>query len=316
MRSAQNRLFSRRTSSAAAGFSAGASWLTLEALTFVTRPGDEAHWQEYAGSRRIAWKTGTSFGNRDAWAVGTRPDRTVGVWIGNASGEGRPELVSSAASAPVLFEIFSALDSINPTDKSWYTQPAQDLVSVEVCAASGFPAGPDCALVKSADIPRGSPQHQSCAYCRSVVLNESGSARLVVGPDSSERVQTKKWFVLPPAEEWYYRRWNLDYKSLPPMEGTGESGGLSSIALFNPEENGAVYVPREIDGREGRIVFQAASRNSNEKIYWHLDDVYLGMTEVFHEIQARPAPGRHVLTLVDSGGYTVRRVFEVLGSAD
>ncbi|MDR0404154.1 MAG: penicillin-binding protein 1C [Treponema sp.] len=299
----------------AARISPGAAWLTLEALTFVTRPGEEAAWQEYAGSRRIAWKTGTSFGSRDAWAVGTRPDRTVGVWIGNASGEGNAELVSISTSAPVLFELFSALDSSGQGGRDWFPRPEEALVRVEVCAYSGFPAGPDCGRVKTAPAPAGAPVPKSCPYCRTVTLNETGSARVALGPETSEKTETAKWFVLPPAEEWYYRRWNLDYKPLPPLSG-GESAGISSIALFNPEENGAVYVPRELDGREGRIVFQAAARDRNGKIYWHLDETYLGMTGVFHEMEARPPPGRHVLTLVDEAGNTLRRNFEVLGDAD
>jgi penicillin-binding protein 1C len=308
-----------RVPGSAARISPGAAWLTLEALAFVTRPGEEAAWQEYAGSRRIAWKTGTSFGSRDAWAVGTRPDRTVGVWIGNAAGQGNAELLSITTSAPVLFELFSALDSAGTRDSGsrpdWFPRPSEDLAVVEVCAYSGFPAGPDCVRVKTSAAPAGAPVTKSCPYCETVALNEAGDARVVVGPETPGKTDTKKWFVLPPAEEWYYRRWNLDYKPLPPLEGS-RGGSISSIALFNPEENGAVYVPRELDGREGRIVFQAASRERNGKIYWHLDEVYLGMTEVFHEMEARPAPGRHFLTLVDEAGNTLRRDFEVLGAVD
>ena len=224
-------------------------------------------------------------------------------------------MISTSTSAPVLFELFSAIDSINQENAGWFPQPASGFDSVDVCAYSGFPAGPDCALEKTALIPRGAPRSKSCPYCRTVALNETGSVRVVIGPETSGKTEAKKWFVLPPAEEWYYRRWNLDYKPLPPLEG-GQSGGISSIALFNPEENGAVYVPRELDGREGRIVFQAAARGRNEKIYWHLDEVYLGVTAVFHEMEARPAPGRHFLTLVDETGNTLRRNFEVLGDAD
>jgi penicillin-binding protein 1C len=299
--------------------SEGAAWLALEALTFVTRPGEDSHWQEYANSRRIAWKTGTSFGNRDAWAVGTRPDYTVGVWIGNATGEGRPGLVSTATSAPVLFEIFSALDSMKRGSVPWFPRPDEELFSVEVCALSGFPAGPDCASSKAQSVPKNAPLAKSCPYCRLVALNESGTARVALGEDASgyaARVVQKKWFVLPPAEEWYYRRWNLDYKPLPPFEGASDAGSVQSIALFNPEENGAVYVPRELEGREGRIVFQAATRNASGKIFWHLDDAFLGTTESFHEMEARPGPGLHIVTLVDENGATLRRWFTVLGEAD
>ncbi|HTX72015.1 MAG TPA: penicillin-binding protein 1C, partial [Rectinemataceae bacterium] len=81
-------------------FSRAAALLTLDALTNVARPEEESAWQDYASSRRIAWKTGTSFGNRDAWAVGVDGRFVVGVWTGNATGEGMPALMGSAAAAP------------------------------------------------------------------------------------------------------------------------------------------------------------------------------------------------------------------------
>src|SRR5208283_2106907 len=81
-------------------FSAGSAILTLDALTKVARPDEEAAWEDYASARRIAWKTGTSFGNRDAWAIGVDGTFVAGVWVGNASGEGRPSLMGTAAAAP------------------------------------------------------------------------------------------------------------------------------------------------------------------------------------------------------------------------
>ena len=300
--------------------SPAAAWLTLEALTFVNRPGEEAHWQEYAGSRRIAWKTGTSYGNRDAWAIGTTPLWTVGVWIGNASGEGRAELVSTATSAPVLFDLFSALDSIFAAtgNRAWFLQPAGDLVPVEVCALSGFPAGPDCTMVTDANVPRRSPRHGACPFCRTVALNFTGDRRIIM-ENNAEYVRLEKWFVLPPAEEWYIKRWNFDYKPLPPFiseDDSAHGAGIPSMALFNPEPNSKIYIPRELGGREGRVVFQAAHRDSNETIFWHLDDTYLGETKVFHDIETRPGAGTHIITLVDSKGSRISRSFEILSDAD
>ena len=313
VQSSNSRSHSTRLSSAAA-------WLTLEALTFVTRPGEDAHWQEYAGSRRIAWKTGTSFGNRDAWAVGTTPVWTVGVWIGNASGEGRAELVSTTTSAPVLFDLFSALDSIFSASgsRAWFPQPAEELGSIEACAFSGFPAGPDCVRVTEVLFPKKAPHQGPCPYCRTVVLDLAGDRRTVV-ENNAEYVRLEKWFVLPPAEEWYVRRWNLDYKPLPPLRSDdipGDAAGISSMALFNPEPDTKIYIPRELDGREGRVVFQAAHRDAGETIYWHLDDRYMGETTVFHDLEARPGTGIHTITLVDGKGNRISRTFEILSNAD
>jgi len=293
--------------------SPGAAWLTLQALLFAVRPGDEAHWQEYASARRIAWKTGTSFGFRDAWSVGVTPEWTVGVWVGNASGEGRAELRSATTAAPVMFELFSALDSLGGNRGGWFPQPAAELRGAEVCAYSGFLAGADCAAIKTADLPKNSPASKVCPYCRTVVLNSKQDRRVTLLSNSAGETVQRKWFVLPPAEEWYYRRWNLDYKPLPPEETARASASTeSNLALFNPEPEAQIFVPRELDGREGRIVFSAAHRSEAGIIFWHLDGDYLGSTGTFHEMEARPPPGAHTLTLVDSEGSTLTRRFTVL----
>ncbi|HIO92831.1 MAG TPA: penicillin-binding protein 1C, partial [Leucothrix mucor] len=72
--------------------SPASAWMTLQALLEVTRPDESGYWRNFTSSHKIAWKTGTSFGHRDAWAMGTTPQYTVGVWVGNAAGEGRQEL--------------------------------------------------------------------------------------------------------------------------------------------------------------------------------------------------------------------------------
>jgi penicillin-binding protein 1C len=289
--------------------SSGAAWLTLEALTHVARPGEEAAWQSFASSRKIAWKTGTSFGFRDAWAVGVTGRWTLAVWVGNASGEGRAELRGGYTAAPLLFEIFSFLE-----DSGWFPKPYAALRAAPVCALSGFPPGPYCASVKYTDIPAEAPHHAACPFCVQVTLNEKEDRRLVFSGGEKEKAVTRSWFVLPPAQEWFYRKWNLDYKALPPFPGSPDSS--PPIALFTPEENSFVYVPIEIDGAAGGLVLAAAHRNPGAIIHWHLDDAYLGSTGVYHEIEIRPAPGPHLLTLVDAEGSTLRRRFTVLAEED
>ena len=312
--------------------SPGAAWLTLQALVDAPRPGDEERWQEYAGAMRIAWKTGTSFGFRDAWAIGVTPEWTVAVWLGNASGEGRPELRSALTSAPVLFEIFSALstrpaqntsDTQPPranTNARWFPQPAVELRPAEVCAASGYLATPDCAAIRVIDVPLNAAATIACPYCRTILLDADTGRRTTLGANSTtaQTVQ-RSWFVLPAAEEWFYRRWNLDYRPLPPDQTTAiptaRSSGTQNLALFNPEPNAHIYIPRELDGREGRLVLSAAHRREGETLYWHLDGDFLGLTKTFHQMETRPAPGNRTITLVDSEGSTLTRHFTVLDNA-
>ncbi|HET7810805.1 MAG TPA: penicillin-binding protein 1C, partial [Steroidobacteraceae bacterium] len=128
----------------------GAAWLTLDTLLEVPRPGEEGHWKNFASSRRIAWKTGTSWGLRDGWSVGTTARYTVGVWVGNASGEGRPGLTGSAMAAPLMFALFNGLPA-----SPWIDMPVHALRPIEVCANDGYLATENC-IAESTWIPRDS----------------------------------------------------------------------------------------------------------------------------------------------------------------
>ena len=93
-----------------------ALWYTLDALKEVNRP-DEIDWRLISSVKRVAWKTGTSYGFRDAWAVGVTPEYAVGVWVGNAEGQGAPGLVGARTAGPVMFDIFNMLPSKELNDK-------------------------------------------------------------------------------------------------------------------------------------------------------------------------------------------------------
>ena len=113
--------------------SASSIWLTYEALQRVNRPESETGWQYFSSSPDLAWKTGTSFGFRDGWAIGTTPQYVVGVWVGNASGEGRPGLTGISAAAPLMFDLVNLMGH-----GAWFDRPDEDLTMIRVCSKSGF----------------------------------------------------------------------------------------------------------------------------------------------------------------------------------
>ena len=296
--------------------STGAAWLTLEALVNGARPSDESLWQSFASARKIAWKTGTSYGNRDAWAVGVTPSYTVGIWVGNATGEGRPELKSISTAAPVLFDIFSILPR-----SDWPYCPETELEEITVCADSGYAAGPDCANTKAAYKPINARLTLSCPYCRPVSLTPDGmfqaTANDLTGKWAGSLPLVKKQFVLPPAIEYWYTRHSLTYRVLPPWipghTGDSEKNGLSIIF---PDTGAHIFIPVEIDGKPGRLIMEASHRDSAETLYWDIDGDYLGETRGYHQMPAHPAPGMHVLTVTDTRGTRATRTFEILGDPE
>ncbi len=285
--------------------------LTFEAMLEVTRPGVENAWREFSSSRKIAWKTGTSYGNRDAWAIGVTPRYAVGVWVGNADGAGRSGLTGITYAAPILFDLFDLLD-----DQSWFRRPDAELVRVKVCARSGYRAGVNCAETREALIPRTGLRSKLCPYCKLVHCDKNLKWRVNSACEQVRNIRTEKWFVLPPAMEWYYKNKHSDYRTLPPYRAdclkSLETEGHGAISIIYPDRSNRIYIPLELRGRRGRTVFKAATRNPQTRIFWHLDSEYLGETQDMHEMSAAPAPGEHVLTLVDENGEFVQRRFTVL----
>lgn len=301
-------------SRAPAPLSTGAAWLTLTSLLEVSRPGEEGHWRNFASSRSIAWKTGTSWGLRDGWAVGSTPRYTVGVWVGNASGEGRPDLTGSTMAAPLMFSLFNVLPGTTATGRRWIDAPMHALRSIEVCMNDGYLATEHCTserawLPRDARFTSLSPHHLRIHF-------DESQHRVDGNCESPARMTHSDWFVLPPAEEFYYRRSHAEYRPLPELRADCEAAASRpALALLYPDVNGRVIIPLELDGSRGRTVFEAVHRRRDARVYWHLDDRYLGETHTFHQQTLDIDPGEHILTLVDDEGERVARRFRVLATS-
>ena len=294
----------------------GAAWLTLQALIEVARPGRDNYWRDFAGSQTIAWKTGTSYGLRDAWAIGSNGRYTIGVWAGNADGEAANFLSGQTSAAPVLFDLFDTLPKI-----SWFAKPEAALKVISVCRDDGFLAGGQCDA-NTVEVPRNSHFERITPYHRRIHLDEQGQFRVHDGCEQVSRMQTRDWFVLPPVQEFYWRRYHANYKPLPPWRADCRQGAQaqevdSPIALIYPNDTSRVYIPVDLDGRRSRVVLKAIHRDPAASLYWHLDDQYLGETNVFHDQTVSLEPGQHTLLLLDQDGNRLERRFRVLGqSAD
>jgi penicillin-binding protein 1C len=294
-----------------ADLGAGAAYLTLEALTEVNRPDEEGFWRNFSSSKWLAWKTGTSFGLRDAWAVGITPNYTIGVWAGNADGEGKPDLTGVQAAAPVLFELLGSIDGGGAIPR-----PRQGLKAIQVCRDSGFLATALCPAV-TAWVPAESHFDRMCTFHQTVHLDASGRFRVDSRCESVDRMRHEPWFVLPPVMEYYFRADHPEYKALPPWRegcggGTAVDGGPQVMSLIYPEPETSVFIPVDLDGRPGGVVFEAVHRQSDSIIYWHIDERYVAETRRFHQLTVSPEPGDHILTLTDGNGRRLVRPFRVI----
>ena len=288
---------------------AGSIYFTLQAMEEVMRPGEEMLWNRFSSTQRIAWKTGTSFGFRDGWAIGITPKYVVAVWVGNTDGEGRPGLTGINTAAPAMFEIFRLL----PVAKDWFDMPVGEMVKIKVCKQSGYRAEEYCEDTEEEFVPKGGLNAPVCPYHQMVHLSADGKWQVTGNCEPPNQIINKKWFVLPPSMEYYYKSKSYTYHLLPPFRSDciqGERGNPMEIVY--PKEGAKIYVPLEGDGSRGRVVFDAAHRQTGIKIFWHLDNEFVGETKDFHQIALNPPPGKHILTLVDGNGNTAHVGFEVL----
>ncbi|SKC45903.1 penicillin-binding protein 1C [Bacteroidales bacterium WCE2008] len=253
-----------------------AIWHTLDALKEVNRP-DEIDWHLIRSVRRVAWKTGTSYGFRDGWAVGMTPDYAVGVWAGNAQGEGVPGLTGARTAGPVMFDIFNLL----PVG-DWFEEPLpSDYIRAEICPQSGHLRSLNCPQADTLHLPKRALRSSPCPYHT---------------PDGS--------FVLPPGMEWYYRQNHPEYHGA--VRGT-----VATMEFIYPDSGSTIFIPRQIDGSVKGAVFHLAHRDRDATVYWHMDNGYLGETRHIHQMTLSPSPGHHVVTVVDGSGNTLSVSFNV-----
>jgi len=279
-------------------------WFMFEAMSGLNRPEEEAQWRQFGSMKRVAWKTGTSYGGRDAWAVGVTPHYVVGVWVGNASGEGRPNLTGVGYAAPVMFDIFTALPS-----GGWFPKPEGELTPMAVCRQSGYKAGDLCTDVDTLEVPRSGIATAVCPFHKLVHLSADGRWRVNRSCEPTGNIVSRGWFVLPPSQEFYYRNYHTDYHPLPPFK-PGCREEREQIDVIYPQQGSVLMLPVGFSGLQ-RFVFRAAHARGNAVIYWHLDDQYLGETTVDHQISCAAAAGQHLLTLVDDKGNTRKISFNV-----
>ncbi|MEI6122365.1 MAG: penicillin-binding protein 1C [Bacteroidota bacterium] len=289
--------------------SASSIWFTFQAMNEVSRPDEDAQWQQFTSSAKIAWKTGTSYGSRDAWAIGTNPQYVVAVWVGNSDGEGRPGMTGLTYAAPIMLEIFKALKP-----HGWFYAPYDDMIQLPVCRNSGFKATNLCETIDTVWVQKNGAKTQGCPYHQIILLDATLQWRVNSNCESVSNIQPQKWFILPPVIEYFYKTKNPFYKTLPPYRADcmPTDNTTNALDMIYPKNNSRIYIPVDINGTRQKLVFKAADNTPSIKIYWYLDNTFIGITQDFHQMGLTPPPGMHQLTLVNQKGISLTINFEII----
>ncbi|WP_298478742.1 penicillin-binding protein 1C [uncultured Maribacter sp.] len=275
---------------------AASIYLAFESMKEVNRPDGSESWEFYDSSKEIAWKTGTSYGNKDAWAIGVTPDYVVGVWSGNADGEGRPNHTGVSSSAPILFDVFDVLPK-----SDWFLKPLDAFVETKVCSTSGYLATPICPS-KTISIPNKDNKIRACKYHRNIQLDSKKQFRVNSSCADLSNTTTESWFVLPPLMEFYYKKTHLNYKLLPNFKNGCSSVDTSPMQFIYPKDGSRITLTKGFNSEKGELIVKLAHSKKETPVYWYVDEDYIKETINFHEVAIQPIEGKHKITALDALG--------------
>ena len=274
-----------------------ASFLVLDMLRTNPRPGDEM-----TARRReaVAWKTGTSFGFRDAWAVGVAGRFALGVWVGNFDGTPNPAFVGREVAGPLFFGIVDALRGAGEVLVP--PAPPAGLVRAPVCALSGAPPGPHCPGRKDTWMIAGRSPIAPCSVHREIAIDVATGLRAC--PDQHEAVRREVYEFWPSHLQALFRRVGIARRTPPSYAPRcGERSVVGRPLRIDSPQPRLVYALR--DGEDDAIPFSAVADADGRRVSWFVDDAFVGQSEPGGTLFWAARPGRFVLRAVDDAGRSV-----------
>lgn len=256
-------------------------WYALKAMMSLERPKEEQQFMKMGGNH-IAWKTGTSYGHRDAWAIGANSDYIVGVWVGNEDGHGMHDLTGVKRAAPVLFRLFRHLGGNEiPEHKT-------EARSTMICKQSGMLAGIKCEEKEQIFLPSISHRLRNCDHHKATA---SG----------------KMAFQIHPVADYYHEQFYGNSINKEDVEIDEKV-----INLVYPEADAILKVPKKLDAEYAKITARASTNYTDAKLFWYLDDRFLTTTSEQHDIQIDIEDGDHRLYVSDMHGNEQMVSFQVV----
>ena len=290
--------------------SPGACHLILNSLRDLARPGSEYYWHQYQNQWPIAWKTGTSYGHRDAWAVGVSPQWTIAVWVGNFNGDATPDLIGSRCAGPLFFDLFNSLPK--DPNQPWFPTPEADLTLITLCAETGYQASTHCPTTTQTEAPKHQRPLQTCPNHQTITVTQNETQRvcsLCWTPNDHKRVSR---LIYTPDVVTHLRQQGHMASDLPPHKpNCPAQADQTAIQIVYPTPNARLYLPRDLDGTLQNVVLRVTHRDKNQTLYWYVNHHYLGETNTTHTKATTLPEGWHTLVVIDEVGHKDQTRFYV-----
>lgn len=277
--------------------SEAATFMINEILSKVNRPDFPLNWQSTEHMPKIAWKTGTSYGRRDAWSIGYNRKYTVGIWTGNFSALGIPELSGANIATPLLFKIFNTIDY--DSDEQWFTQP-KDCDIRMVCSETGLPPGANCQnTVTDYFIPLISTS-QLCDNMQEVAISADGKTSYCKTCQPVAGYKKKLYRIVSSDMQRYYEERHLAYEKMPPhnpaCERVFKEGGP---AITSPRNGSEYFISKK---HPEPLQLSCNVGNDVHKVYWYINNQFYKSGDAHNRQFFIPEEGPVKISCTDDKG--------------
>ncbi len=287
-------------------YSRGSAFLTRRALARRDRPDFPSRRQLSGAPPSIHWKTGTSYGHRDAWAAGSGPDHTAVVWLGNFDNSPSVDLVGAEAAGPLLFDLLEAV--VDRSRPRVADRAPNDLKRVEVCAYSGYLPTPACQQRDHALALRRQVPTRRCPYHATVDVDLDTGLALNPTCRAGRRYETRSYVVWPASiRRWLSQghRWLPSPPSLAPE--CEQPGRAAPPAILSPSAGQILVLLPGVAVSDQEIPLQAESTRPGARLSWFVDGEFLGTAPAEDRLWWLPRPGEHEIVVMDDTGLSARR---------
>lgn len=274
--------------------------MVTDILTELKRPDLPRAWQLTRESPLVAWKTGTSYGHRDAWSIGYSARYSIGVWVGNFDGHGQKGMSGSEFAAPLLFDLFRAIEGNAAHPRSF---DGLQTGTIEVCAESRELPSPYCThRMRVAYIP-GRTRLHVCTLHRSIWIDPKSGQRLAGDCLESHPHVQMVATVQPPELVAWWRSRNQPFEPLPPMAANcGDVAAAEAKPRIVSPDGATPYRLRNDAPLDFQEILLSAQTSDAAKLYWFEDGTLVASGEAGRRMFHKPTRGTHTLVVVDDSG--------------
>ena len=274
-----------------------ADYMVCKTLCELSRPDLPNGYDASRRMPRIAWKTGTSYGRKDAWSIGFNAHYTIGVWLGNFDGKGVTSLSGAATATPLLFELFNAID--NNAGADWLVAPP-GLATRFVCKETGKVPADFCAeQVMDYYIPGVSPAAH-CDHQREVWVSADGSFSYCTTCLPAGGYATKTYPNISPELTAFYDTHHIGYQKIPPHNPACARTFDGQAPVINTLQNGMTYLI--VDKDKQQLQLGCTTANDVEQVYWYVNDKFFASAKRGEKIFFKPDASVNRITCTDDKG--------------